>query len=135
MTDIDDDNDEWPRDPASAIELLELHLIHQHWNPNPETVAIPRDAAQIILQCAQKGLHKGRGRRGVSLSHGDKMRRDSVVLWAEERKAELQAANSDLSDAEAKRQAAAEASRLLYDRYKINLAAETIRLRMKRRAE
>jgi hypothetical protein len=128
-----DDND---NDSTNVVDLFELHLegfFEDEIIPDP--VSIPRDVARAVLDLAKKSQHKGRGRRGVPRSELNKWCQELVIDEARERKAELQAVNPDMSDAEAKRQAAAEASRLLHDRYKMNLAAETIRLRMKRQAE
>jgi hypothetical protein len=134
MTEYDDEDD-WPRDPASAVALLRLHLLFKHLNRNrdPETVTLPRDIAQIVLECAQKGLHKGRGRRGVPLSHSDKLRQNSIVHWAKSRKAELQAANPNMSAVEAALQAADEAETFLLERYGLKLKASTIKRRMERK--
>jgi hypothetical protein len=128
MTDIDDDND------SSAVDKFELYLegVYEHEIPDPKThVYIPRDVARAVLHLAKKGQHKGRGRRGVRRSELEKWCQELVIDEAEDCKVDLQKADTNLSDAEAKRQAAAKASRRLHDKYGMNLAAETIRLRMK----
>ena len=127
-----DDADDWPRDPASAVALLRLHLLHKHLNPDPETVTLPRDIAQIVLECAQKGLHRGRGRRGVPLSHLEKLHQNAIVDWAKCRKAKLRAANPNMSAVEAALQAADEAKAFLLERYGLKLKASTIKRRMER---
>jgi hypothetical protein len=124
-----DDADDWPRDPASAVALLRLHLLHKHLNPDRETVTLPRDIAEIVLECAQKGLHRGRGRRGVPLSHLEKLHQNAIVDWAKCRKAKLRAA---MSAVEAALQAADEAKAFLLERYGLKLKASTIKRRMER---
>jgi hypothetical protein len=127
MTD-NDDRDYWD-DPASAVDLLELHLLDffEDENPNRETVILPRDAARIIFELAKKGLHKGRGRRGVSLSEVDKMRQECLIEWAKDRKAELQTTNN-MSAVQATLQAAVEAKQLC-DHYGMKRALKAVTIK------
>jgi hypothetical protein len=118
-------------DAASAVEWLELLLeCDEDCNDNPETVTLPREVARLVLECAKRGMRKDQGRRGVALSETNRMCQEEIIEWARERKDALRAASPDMKATEAASQAAEEASRLLRQRYSMNLSPSTIMRRM-----
>jgi Mn-dependent DtxR family transcriptional regulator len=134
-----EDND---YNPASAVDLLEMHLLglFDDDNPDRDTIIFPRAAAKIVLELARKGLHKGRGRRGIPLTEVEKWNQELVIDEARERKEELEAALRADPDTDSKHaadqaatQAATEAAQRLRDLCGRNLSPETIKDRMQRR--
>jgi hypothetical protein len=121
-------------DRESAVEWLESELRfvdRTRRAPASEySVSLPYEVAVLVLDCARKGLRKGEGRGGNRrLGRFSKLRRMAVIWWAKSRKAELVATTGGTS-IKAENQAAEEASDFARERYRLKLAAETIKREM-----
>jgi hypothetical protein len=99
----DDDEDWWPLDRPSAVELLQSALLRHEaglkkasWgapitDDGTVSVRFPIEVWRVILDCALKGMHKGQGPSRPPLSRGDKVRREAIYADARKRKKELMA--------------------------------------------
>lgn len=121
----DDKMSVWWADRKTAVELLQT-MIRMHRNPTDPTakIALPIEAARVVLECAKAGMHKGQGRGRPRDSHGDKARKNAIASWAKERQRKLH--EQGKTNEEAQRQAAEEAREFAHERYGKNLAINTI---------
>ncbi len=92
-------------------------------------VSLPLRIAELVLECAEHGMHRGQGRRGVRQSRAEMVRKQSAIGFGRQRKRELMR-EGGMSATEAEMQAAEEASDLLAQRYSLFLEASTIRRAM-----
>jgi hypothetical protein len=140
----------WATSPKNAVEYLEYQIFrrdlqahkYQHYNGRPsdqidDTVTLPLDAARLLLDCARKGMRKGRGKGNQPLSREDRRIRGLIFDFGRRRKAELIAArhpsilvgpddNPRPSAAEAEAKAAEDARKHGFDHYGVALAKSTI---------
>jgi hypothetical protein len=116
-----DDTNPWAVDRPNAVEYLKREIRRREYfakrgqrtlDEAGETVTLPLDIARLVLAAAQAGVHKGRGRGGIALTHSARNRRDGIFLWAKALKAELMKKNVPASTAEAR-------ARLLWKRFGI----------------
>jgi hypothetical protein len=121
-------------DRESAVEWLESELrfvdrTRLRTAPASEySVSLPYDVAVLVLDCARKGLRKGQGRGGRRLGRFSNLWRMAPIWWAKSRKDELVA--TGMTSIEAENQAAEEASDFARERYRLKLAAGTIKREM-----
>ncbi len=87
------------------------------------------NAWRRVITCAEKGVHKGKGRLGAPrTTRWKKLKQEVVVNFARSRRDELHAQGMKLTGANsAEDQAAAEASSMASEVYHLNLAASTIK--------
>jgi hypothetical protein len=138
----------WATSRKNAVEYLDNQIYRRDYralryynrtgrpfDQTDDTVTLPHDAARLLLDCARKGMRKGKGNQ--PLSHDDRRIRDSIIAWARRRKAKLIATNdpsilvevrghSRPSAAKAEAKAAREASDYGWDHYGVRLAVNTI---------
>lgn len=99
----EDDEDWWPLDRPSAVELLRS-AVHRYeaglkasWaspiytDDGMLSVRLPIGVWKLILDCALKGMHRGQGRHRPPLSRGDKIQREAIYAGARNRKKQLMA--------------------------------------------
>ena len=130
-----DDKNPWAVNRQNAVDYLALQIYRREFyakrggrtpDEADETVTLPLDIARLVLAAAQAGVHKGRGKGGVRLTHPARNRRDGIILWAKARKAELMKKNKGMPASTAEEKAAEEAHAFAWERYRIALAESTI---------
>jgi hypothetical protein len=93
-----------------------------------DTPIMSPDAWRRVITCAEKGVHKGKGRGAPRTTRWKKLRQEIVVNIARSRRDELHAQGMRLTGANsAEDQAAAEASSMASEVYDLSLAASTIK--------
>jgi len=75
-------------DRQRAVELFEDEITTALLEGR-ETVALPVFAAKVILSCAKDGQHRAQGRRRPPESTSNRVAKRAVILYAQQRWAEL----------------------------------------------
>src|SRR6266536_5064380 len=66
-------------DPKSALERLESQI---RSFGERVTITLSFEDACLVAECAKRGLYKGRGRKGIRSSEGDKLRWRAIIHFA-----------------------------------------------------
>jgi hypothetical protein len=128
--------DDWSQvDAQDAVELAEIvyavNLARQA--EGRPRVALPLTVERQVLECAKRGMYKGQGRHRPRDSYLKTRLKEAIAGLGIDRQQELN--EQGMKNPEAQDKAAEEARAYVYDRHRLNLAANTIKRMMQTRSD